>query len=363
MTKYDPSRDIPTFARELKSVSPSKIAAMVLNKRNEQIHPEAVTNWFRRHPQVEDELRRELIEGLPDQKQIVYETDFQNGNFQEFPSVKEWILFMRTRRRKGKSLKPEYIEEQLRLVRAVCKEFQKHPDRLSYHDAQEIFMALETQGKDSCCTRRALKDFLKSKGSPDWEKIGVGKPRGFGKYKTLFVEKDKVLAMLSFIRARNAEVYALDKVMYHNGLRLNAIFTSKIENFKHGEEWSIITVLEKFREEKTFMLIKEVGDLIKEVIGDRTQGLIFTKITERNINELNREAIKEYAPELEPKIEFPSHFFRHMCAQHLLKVTDGNSRVVAAIMQCTEQSLNESYGGALAGDVKTWCMKYLPQLS
>jgi hypothetical protein len=79
--------------------------------------------------------------------------------------------------------------------------------------------------------------------------------------------------------------------------------------------------------------------------------------------EINREALKRFAPELEPKIEMPNHFYRHMCAQHLLLVTNRNSKAVAAIMKCTEQSLNESYGGATDSDVEAWEDKYLPLMA
>jgi integrase len=170
------------------------------------------------------------------------------------------------------------------------------------------------------------------------------------------------MKMFEWIKAHDFKVYVVDKVMYHNGLRLSAVLNAKIEDFKIDDEWCELTVLEKFREVKTFMLVREVADLIKQVIGDRKQGKIFDGVLPTQVNTLNREALKQFAPELEPKIEMPSHFFRHMCAQHLLRATDWNSKVVAAIMQCTEQSLNESYGGAPSGDAQKWCMKYLPQL-
>jgi integrase len=262
------------------------------------------------------------------------------------------------------------------VLKFLCKKYEKHPDRLSFQDAQEIFMAIENdpeashwengvkvKGGDSYHARRVLKDFLKSKGAADWEKIGVGKPSGFAHYKTLFVEKPVLMKMFEWIKAHDFKVYVVDKVMYHNGLRLSAVLNAKIEDFKIDDEWCELTVLEKFREVKTFMLVREVAELIKQVIGDRKEGKIFDGVLPTQVNSLNREALKQFAPDLEPKIEMPSHFFRHMCAQHLLRATDWNSKVVAAIMQCTEQSLNESYGGAPTGEFKKWCAKYLPELS
>jgi integrase len=360
--KYQPERDIPLAVRELKDLSPSKIADWILRKRNVERTPESVTMWLKDHKDAYDQLAEELVKGAPTEKQAVDAGLFENGAFKEIPSVKDWILYMSSRRRKNKALHPVYVQTQLNLLKRACQLYEKHPDRLSYRDAQEIFYDMETKGKDSCCYRRAIKDFLKSKGVSEWEKIGVGKPRGYGTLKTLFVEKSIVLEMLEWTKAQDFHVYVADEIMWHNGLRLNAVLTSKIENFKEGKEWTQLTVLEKFREEKTFLLLPEVSSLIKQVIGDRKEGLIFAMVDERKINILNREALKKFVPELEPKIEMPSHFYRHMCAQHLYRATDYNSDICAGIMQCTVQSFKESYGGAPEGQVKVWAMKYLPML-
>jgi len=373
--KYKPSRDIPQAVRELKDLSPSKIVLWVLNKRNEERTPESVTMWFKQHPEIYDELSKEIVQGLPTEKQATDATMFQNGNFEELASVKEWILFMGTRRRKGKSLHPNYVKEQVRSLRWCCERFHKHPDRLSFHDAQEIFQALEHDpdhshweggakvvGMDTNGIRRGLKDFLKSKGSSDFGKIGVGKPSGFGHYKTLHVEKSTVHEILGWIKTQNFMFYVADKLMFHNGIRLNAMLTARIENFKQGASWSEITVLEKFREEKTFILTPEVGQLICQVIGERKEGLIFQGLEKQALNRVNREALRKFVPELEPKIEMPSHCFRHFCAQTLLRATGWNSDAVASIMQCTKQSLEESYGGAPQGKQREWCELYLPML-
>jgi len=360
--KYKASRDIPEFAKELRTLSPSKIAERILSKRNEERTPESVTMWFSDHPEVFDELSKELVQGIPTEKQAVEQSMFQKGNFQEIKSIKDWILYMRTRRHKGKPLHPEYVKRQLLIVRWVCRKFEKHPDRLNFRDAQEIFLAMENQGKDTCQYRRALKDFLKSKGVPEWEKIGVGKARGFGKYRTLFVEKSTILQMLDLVKTQDEKLYAADMVMWRNGLRINAVLKSKIEDFKPNGDFFNLTVLEKFREIKTFMLIKEVGNLIQNVIGQRKEGLIFEGLTEARCGTVNREALKRFVPELEPKIHNPNHFFRHMFFQHLLRATEWNKAMCAEIGQCTVQSLDESYGGAPEGEVQKWCMKYLPML-
>jgi hypothetical protein len=356
---YSPRRDIPDFARQLKTLSASAICTMILNRRNEKRTPESVTMWFKDHLDVKGQLEKEIIDGLPTEKQAVDDTIFQNGTFETIPVIKEWLLYMGTRRHKGKSLHPHYIQKRVWSLRFLCEKYQKHPARLTFHDAQEIFKDLEDQGKDSYSARTVLKDFLKSKGSPEWEKIGVGKPRGFGKYRTLFVEKPIVLSMLEWTKTQNFEVYVVDEIMWHNGLRVNAVLNAIIENFKSGETWDYLTVTEKFREIKTFKLVKEVGDLIRTMIGNRKEGDIF-KVDMDDCAKINREALKIYVPDLEPKIEMPNHFYRHMCAQHLRKLTHNNSKACAAIMKCTEQSFNESYGGATDSDIEGWENEFLP---
>lgn len=374
--KYVPSRDIPEFARALKTLSSSAICEMILNKRNVERTPESINMWFKDHPDVKAELEKENIQGLPTEKQAVDDSSFEKEAFESIPSVKEWLLFMTTRRHNGKSLHPTYVERRVMMLRFLCKKYIKHPARLTFHDAQEIFMDLEKEGKDSYGARTVLKDFLKSKGAPEWEKIGVGKPRGFGKFKTLSLEKPIVLAILEWIKTQNFEVYVVDEVMYHKGLRINALVgtgkenpAAMIENFKCGEKWDYLTVTEKFREVKTFKLAKRVGDLIRSVIGERKEGPIFHVIDE-DCAKLNREALRRFAPDLEPKIEMPNHCFRHFCAQQtLLYVAEvmqktgrpvNVSKIVSGIMQCTEQSLNESYGGVSASDIEEWEELILP---
>lgn len=222
---------------------------------------------------------------------------------------------------------------------------------------------IRTKCKCTFSARNVLKDFLKSKESPEWEKIGVGKPQGFGKYKQLSLEKPRVLAMLEWTKSVNFRVYVVDEIMWQRGLRINAVLNAMIENFVSGEKWDKLTVTEKFREVKTFKLAKGLGDLIRSVIGERKEGLIFEGLDENECAEINREALKRFAPELEPKIEMPNHAYRHFCAQYLRVLTNNNSKACAAIMQCSEQSFIESYGGATDSDVEAWENKYLPLMA
>lgn len=360
MTNYKASKDLEIAAVQMKSLSPSVLAQWVLNNRNKVITPESITVFFKRNPDLKQRLDEKITGFCPDEKQVVDAALFENGNFRETPSVKEWLLFMNMRRRKNKGLHPEYINSLVRTLKQVCLEYSKHPDRLTFRDAQEIFLAKEKLGIDTCHFRKTLKDFLKSKGDNEYVKIGVGKPRGFGQYKDLFVPKETLEKMLEYIRPINFQVYTMDMLMYHNGLRIQAVVESKIEDFKTVRGWKTLTVLEKFREVKTFKIVKVVGDLIETVIGDRQSGKIFS-FDEDTCSSLNNEAIDAFCPEIRETYKHihPNHFWRHMCAQHLLRVTDRNSKAVAALLQCSEQSLNESYGAATSADVEKWENEYL----
>jgi integrase len=360
MTKYNPSKDLPDFVREYKTLRPSELAEIVLNRRNEKISPESVTMWFKRHPEIYEALAREVVSGLPTAKEAVSASIFEPKAFEEIPSVKEWILYMHTRRIKGKPLHPEYIKEQVGILRRALREHSVllHPDRLSFHDAQEIFKELEDKGMDTYSYRRAIKDFLKSKGSARWEQIGVGKPLGFGQYKTLFVERDAIHRLLDWIKTQDFEVYVIDQIMWHNGIRLNAVLNAKIEGFKPTPDgWATLTVLEKFRKTVTFTIIPEVASLIKQVIGARTSGKIFS-VRDVHVDNLNRKALDLFVPNL--KIPMPSHFFRHMCAQHLKRMVGASK--AASIMKTTLQSFMESYGGDTEEEVEKWTRESLPKL-
>lgn len=363
MTNYKPEKDLETAAIESKTSSPIILAKWVLNKRNKVISPESVTMYLKRHPELKAAIEAKLSGLSPTAVMAVDKALFENGNFRECASVKNWLMFMNMRRRKGKALKPSYVYEQVTVLKQVCSEYQKHPDRIDFRDAQEIFLAKEQQGKDTYVFRRVLKDFLKSKGVNDWQLIGVGKPRGFGEYKDMFVEHPILEKMLDWVKTQSFQAYTVDNIMYHNGLRVNAVLTAQIEDFKTNGNWKTLTVLEKFRETKTFKIVPKVAELISAVIGERKTGNIFS-ITLDEIGKLNNQAIELFTPEIRIKYKHihPNHFWRHMAAQHLLRVTDRNSKAVAALLQCTEQSLNESYGAATSADIEKWENEYLPML-
>jgi len=81
--------------------------------------------------------------------------------------------------------------------------------------------------------------------------------------------------------------------------------------------------------------------MLKQFIGDREKGKIFN-IEYLEISKLNREALNKYCPKL--KIHSPNHFWRHMFFQHILRKTEWNISLAAALGGSTTQSVEESYG-------------------
>jgi integrase len=209
------------------------------------------------------------------------------------------------------------------------------------------------RNRDTSLFRKILKDFLTSKGIHEAQKIGVGRPRGYGQYKDLDAPEEKVNSMLEYIKAKDVEAYIVDQIMWHKGIRVGAVLSSTVENFKvDSDGWAKYRVLEKFGEWKTFLLSPDLVQLLlNSVIGSRIDGKIFSVEINRMAT-LNREACKSVIPELEKRVIEPSHLLRHLCAQRLKRKL-GSERA-AAVMQTTLQSFKESYGGDTAEDVEAW---------
>jgi len=372
--KYKAERDLPDFAREFKTLSPSKLAEIVLIRRNKRIHPEAIGMWFKRHPDVHDRLSKEIVAGLPTIKEEVDLSIFEFGNFEQLPSVKNWIVMLNNR-----ELAEKYIKNKIYLLRKVCKGevhtydlvaegkwVYKHPDRLMLDDVMKIIALLRERGVDTYPYKRDLKDFLESKGVPVGKKIVVGKPKGYGKYARLFVEAPILEQMLAWIRSQSEEAYVLDNFMYKTGTRITASLEALIEKLSEVGNRGILRVYDKGR----FSIYPEghpwdkyldpsLLHEIKSIIGNRTKGKIFS-IRPDILGRLNRTAIQRFAPEVLE--EYPdldvNHFWRHMFAQHMLRKTDWNYAVVGSLGGWTASALEESYGKPPEKLVEEWAKEF-----
>jgi len=374
--KYKPKRDIPLFARELKTLSPSKIRDHILRKRNKVVTAESITMWFKRHPDIYDELAKELVSNKPSVKEEVPEHIFQNGAFEQLESIRNWIIEMQDR-------DIVKIPNRVNAIKRVCmgrfpnwgvdlvKEGLwcfKHPDRLTLDEARTIVRILKSKGFDTASIRLPLRDFLLSKGIVVGKKITGAKSKGYGKFAKLYVPIETLSKMLAWIKTVDFEAYVIDKFMFKTGTRINATLEALIENLREFEDHAEIRVYDKARrslypEGKEWIKYIDTDLLkdIKAIIGDRKTGKIFSK-TDMEMSKINREALKRFVPDLEPKIPMPNHFWRHMFAQHMLRLTNWNYGAVAELGGWTVKALEESYGKPPQAVVKSWGLQYMPMI-
>jgi hypothetical protein len=378
--KYNPKRDLPEFARQAKTLSPSKLAELVLNRRNREVTSESITMWFKRHPEIYDELSKEIVEGIPTEKQAVDASIFENSSFRAIPSVKEWIDHLRGVRR----IKETTINAIVRDLKLICKGqlphlkidlvqeglwSLKHPDRLNYTDAVEITSLFKERKVDLYRFSKCLKSFLVNKGIPEGAKLLVGKPRGFGRFAKMYVARETLDKMLLWILEKyGLEPYACDVFMFTKAARVNAALNANIEDIQTIQGQVTLTIYEKGLERKYGEKGKpvdkdiepELFNLLKKVFGERQFGRIFENLTIDKMTAINTEAIKQFCPEILQQYGHvnPNHFWRHMFAQHMLIKTKWNYAIVAGLGNWTVQALEESYGKASPQQVKKWGKEY-----
>ena len=370
---YRPRKDLVKFAKEYRTISPSKLKGIILAKRNKEVTAESVTMWFRRHQDIHQQLRDEIHEEeLPEIE--VSESIFENGTFEELPSIKNWRLQLDAR-----ELAPGHIRQKVCNLKRLClgrshgfdfvEEGEwclKHPDRLTLKDVMQFISLLKAKGKDTYAFKREGKDFLQSKGIGVGKRIAVGKPKGYGKYAELFVEKPTLNKMLSWIKQQNFEIYVIDEFMYKTGTRINATLNALIQDLHEVADKAIQKVYDKGRRSKypkghpwkkriDFQLLWDM----KQLIGDRKHGKIF-RASYESVAKLNRVVLEIYTPDIfkqYPDLKV-NHFWRHMFFQHMLRKTRWNYTIAAALGGSTSESVEESYGKPPEQEIKQWSERF-----
>lgn len=364
--KYKPSRDIPQAVRELKDISPSKIANWILSKRNEERTPESVTMWFKDNAQVFEELKKEIIQGAPTEKQAVDAGLFENGAFREIPSVKLWVRDLT-----NSNAKEATIDHFVRTLKRVCKgEVQKdvvienwswkHPDRLTLEDAKDFIFQVKSRKLRSREWRLVLRNFLRSKGLVLKKSDISGElEEDAGKYATLRVTPEKRDAIFRLLETRNHEAYLISYFGYTTAARLTAALTAESQNLDHLDR--VLYVFEKAVTGKAKKRVKKyLTNTLYEQIKDR-QGRIFN-IEADELNGLLREAYKEIIPEIADTIPMPFHFWRHLFAQDMLRASHWNYALVAEIGNWSVEALRKYYGAPTEEDRVQFVKETLPKL-
>jgi integrase len=364
--KYKPERDLPEFVREAKTVSPSKLAEIVLNRRNREITAESVTMWFKRHPEVLDQLSKEIVEGLPTEKQAVDVGLFENGAFREIPSVKSWIRDLT-----NNNAKETTIDQFVRTLKRVCKgEVRKgevienwawkHPDRLGLEDAKEFIFQVKNRKLRSREWRLVLRNFLISKGKIIKSSDISGKlEEDAGKYNTLKIAPDKREEVFAFLNTRNHEAYLISKFGYVTATRLTAALDADSQYIDHDDR--AIWVFEKASKGKPKKKVKKyLTNELYDALKDR-KGKIFS-INETELNKLLREAYAQIIPEMNEIIPMPFHFWRHCFAQDMLRASGWNYALVASMGNWSVDALTKYYGSPNEKDVRMFVKETLPKL-
>jgi hypothetical protein len=148
----------------------SKGDEIVLSRRNMKVTPDSTRMWFKRHSEVLSELKRQIFDILPTQKEEVNCSIFQRSSFENLPSVKNWAIILSSR-----ELAEDYSKTKLNTLRNGCmgkvegldlvaeNECVKHPDRFILQDAMQFVAILKKRNINSYRFKRDLKDFLQSK--------------------------------------------------------------------------------------------------------------------------------------------------------------------------------------------------------
>jgi len=369
--KYKPSRDIPLFIEQHKTFSALDLSKIILMRRNKAVEPHSITMWLNRHPKIVEALKRKInaVE-LPALE--VSATIFENGTFEKLETVKEWLEQMQDRK-----LDPKTITGHVSSLKQVCRgqgiedPTFKHPDRLTLDQARDYIR----NKKAGATIRIAIRDFLLSKGITVGKKISGATSKG--KYRKLYVPPAVCREFLEGVKTLNFQCYAIDLFEVKNATRITAILNAKIENINEDEGY--ITVFDKGRRsiypeghDWDKHLDPELKAALKQVIGNRVEGLIFSIDVDevRNINKaVLNDLIKKHADNpktvrlLKMCLNIPTHWLRHEFFQHCLHTTDWKYGVCAALGGSTVSSLEESYGAPPKAIVKKWGVEWLEKIT
>jgi integrase len=364
--KYNPSRDIPLAVRELKDLSPSKVVLWILNHRNVERTSQSITMWFKEHPDVFDELAKEIVQGVPTEKQAVDVGLFDNGAFREIPSVKNWIRDLTNNNAKETTIN-QFVRTLKRICKGEVREGEvienwswKHPDRLTLEDAKEFIFQVKKRNLRSREWRLVLRNFLTSKGQIIKSSDISGKlEEDAGKYNTLKIAPDKREQVFAFLKARNHEAYLISKFGYITATRLTAALEADSQYIDHDDR--AVWVFEKASKGKPKKKVKKyLTNEIYDAIKDR-KGALFG-IEANELNGLLREAYAQIIPEMNEIIPMPFHFWRHCFAQDMLRASGWNYALVASMGNWSVDALTKYYGSPNEKDVRAFVKETLPKL-
>ena len=362
--KYKPERDIPKAIRTLKTLSPTDIVEWIRENRTEidnigrkvqkNLKPQAINMWFKRHPDEHKQLAREIADAELNGK-VITEGVFQTKIFIKLPCMEKWIIKMRGRQAKERS-----IGAFVGAIRQVCmgrlprkkgqKEVEhiedwglKHPRRLTVEDGQRYISKLMEKKIPTRNHRLALRNFFKSRNLEGWDDISGKLETEAGKYAYLYVPPETIQLILQYIKGLNPVAYRACKFALKTACRMGGVQSAHTN--KLNKEDHTIWVLEKAtrgkpkRSQEKFIS----QDLWEELGLKDYKGKLFD-IEPQQLNNICKTAYQAIIPTLAPEIPMPFHFWRHQFAQHGLRRTQWNYALIAGLGHWTVETLERYYG-------------------
>jgi len=341
-----------------------KLREVILSERNESVSPQSVTMWFKRHPDSYEQLKKQvIIKELS--REEVSESIFQNGAFEKLASIQKWVKDLALRKARKTS-----IQNFIRRLKRVCKGqidhkriedwSLKHPDRLTIEQAKDYLYECQKAGLQTGGYRVALRSFFTSKYIVVSSSDISGKLDDYGKYSDLYAPRQKIYSIFDFLKAVNKEAYLISKFMYKTATRITASLRANISNVNFEEH--TITLYDKGHngtDQKWTKLIPD--DLWTELELETKEGKLFN-INVSELNSLLRSAYRKIIPELNSRIPFPSHFWRHQFAQHMLRASDWNYGLVASLGGWSLEALRRYYGMPPQAVIQKFGLKHLPKI-
>jgi len=357
--RYNPARDIPKAVKELRTTSPTRIAEWVKSHRTTQDHlnrrvqvsitPQAITQWFKRHPnehkKLQAQVETEELSGV-----VIRETLFGNGAFRKLDSIKKW-----ENQYFARGGKETTFRSWLGCLKMVCQGILpkklgiiegwglKHPKQLTLENGMQYITECTKRGVAHRRFNLALRNYFKSRNIEGWEQISGKQQSDAGKYAHLFVSKENIKLIMEYIKGLNPVAYRACLFAYKTGSRMGG--TMSAHSSKVNKEDHTIIVTEKASRGKPKRLIEKFisNDLWEILELDHAQGKLFN-IEPQELRDLCKTAYKAIIPEKAKEIPMPFHFWRHMFAQHGLRATNWNLATIAELGGWTTEALERYYG-------------------
>lgn len=359
---------LPEIVRKHKTFSPTEIQHYILVEHNKNFSLPAITQFFKRNPEIEKQLRTEVTTEAVQQVEVS-DNIFKNGTFQELPSIKKWNIEKATLVSEG------YQTANVQAIKRICKGvfflkdhetkkftevnipnwIPKTPERLTLEQCQEFVAAVHKAGSGTKQYRIAIRDFFLSRDHitlKPTEMSGMMPP--IGKWKHVKVSREVLTQILDYVKAISFQAFAFDFTMFKTGSRSTATLTEYLHSKLRTEEGAaLIAVTDKgFHRTGRQTFDKIITDDLLEVLTvcwDTYGNNPFAGLEEQQLREYNKEAYRTYLADnplaLDLGLAEPNHFWRHMFGRHMLEATNWNYTAVAELGSWSnEDMLKKVYG-------------------